>query len=262
MTGPGGMSAAELRSCCAAAYEHDLVALVLGPSYHPGGADLTRRLARALDLRPGERVLDVASGPGTTARLLAEEFGVTVEGIEAGARSAGRARAGGAARRLDGRVRFLCGDAQALPFAGASFDAVVCECSFCTFPDKSAAAAEVARVLRPGGRVGVTDVTVEPGRLEPQLQTLAARVACLADARPAGAYEAILAGAGLRVTRTEPHADALAGMIDQVDARLRALDLVGLPGVDLSATRPYMAAAARAVADGTAGYVLLMAVKD
>ncbi len=262
MTGPGGIKADALRSCCATAYEHDLVALVLGPSYHPGGADLTRRLARTLDLRPGERVLDVASGPGTTALLLAEEFGVTVEGIDASALSAGRARAGAAARSLDGQVRFWCGDAQTLPFAGASFDAVVCECSFCTFADKAAAAAELARVLRPGGRIGITDVTVEPDRLEPQLRTLAAHVACLADALPAGAYEAILAGAGLRVTRTEAQDGALAGMIDQVDARLRALDHLGLPGVDLSATRPYVAAAARAVADGIAGYVLLTAVKD
>jgi arsenite methyltransferase len=261
VTGPGEMTATELRSCCAAAYEDDLVALVLGPSYHPGGADLTRRLARTLDLRPGDRVLDVASGPGTTARLLAEEFGVTVDGIDASARSAGRARADTARRSLDGKVRFLCGDAQALPFADAGFDAVICECSFCTFPDRPAAAAEFARVLRPGGRVGITDVTVEPERLEPRLQTLAARVACLADARPAGAYEAILAGAGLRVSRTEAHDDALARMIDQVDARLRALEVAGLPGVDLSAARPYLAAAAAAVADGTAGYVLLAAVK-
>ena len=47
----------------------DAVALLLGVSYHPGGLALTRRLAAALDLRPGQRVIDVASGPGATARL-------------------------------------------------------------------------------------------------------------------------------------------------------------------------------------------------
>jgi len=261
VTGPGGMTAAELKACCAAAYEHDLVALVLGESYHPGGLDLTRRLARTLDLRPGDRVLDVASGPGTTACLLAEEFGATVDGVDAGTRAAGRARTAAARRRLEGRVRFLCGDAEALPFAGGSFDAVICECAFCTFPDKAAAAAEFARVLRPGGRMGITDVTIEPDGLEPELRGLAARVACLADARPPGGYEKILAGAGLRVTHREAHAAALARMVEQIDARLRALEVIGLPGVDLAAARPYLAAAARAVASGTAGYVLLTAAK-
>ena len=71
-------SAEELKLCCASAYQRDAVALILGDSYHPGGLDLTRRLARSLDLRPGEKVLDVASGPGTTAFLLASEFGVVV----------------------------------------------------------------------------------------------------------------------------------------------------------------------------------------
>ena len=58
-----------------------------------------------------------------------------------------------------GKVRFL-GDAERLPLPDNTFDALVCECAFCTFPDKATAAAEFARVLRPGGRVGITDVTV------------------------------------------------------------------------------------------------------
>jgi arsenite methyltransferase len=261
VNGPDGMTAAELTACCAAAYEHDLVALVLGESYHPGGLDLTRRLARTLDLHPGDRVLDVASGPGTTTCLLAEEFGATVDGVDAGTVAVGRARTSAAQRRLEGRVRFLCGDAQALPFAGGSFDAVICECAFCTFPDKSAAAAEFARVLRPGGRIGITDVTVEPDGLDPELRGLAARVACLADARTPDGYEKILTAAGLHVTHRETHDAALARMVEQIDTRLRALDMIGLPGVDLSAARPYLAAAARAVDRGTAGYVLLTAAK-
>ena len=262
MTGPDGMAAGDLKACCAAAYEHDLVALVLGPSYHPGGLDLTRRLAWALGLRSGDRVLDVASGPGTSAFLLADEFGAAVDGVDAGGLTVERARSGARRRNLDGRVRFLVGDAEALPFADGSFDAIVCECALCTFPDKPAAAAEFARLLCPGGRVGITDVTVEPDRLDPELRTLAARVACLADARPAGEYQAVLAGAGLRVTLTEAHDEALAAMVEQIDDRLRALEMVGLPGVDLAAARPYLAAANRAVRSGTAGYALLTAVKD
>ncbi len=71
-----------LKACCAAAYEQDLVALLLGESYHPGGLDVTRHLARALQRRPGQRVLDVAAGPGATACLLAAEFGADVDGLD------------------------------------------------------------------------------------------------------------------------------------------------------------------------------------
>src|ERR687891_313782 len=70
-----GDDAEAVKACCAAAYGLDLVALFLGESYHPGGAVLTRRLADAMELRPGDRVLDVAGGGGTTALLLAQKRG-------------------------------------------------------------------------------------------------------------------------------------------------------------------------------------------
>ena len=56
-------------------------------------------------------------------------------------------------------VRFEQGDAERLTLDDGQFDAVICECAFCTFPDKRAAAAEFARVLKPGGTVGLTDLT-------------------------------------------------------------------------------------------------------
>src|SRR5215510_1204202 len=80
MTVEPSPASAQVKACCAAAYSRDAVALVLGESYHPGGPAVTRRLATALGLRPGWRVVDVASGPGATARLLAAEYAVTVDG--------------------------------------------------------------------------------------------------------------------------------------------------------------------------------------
>lgn len=93
-----------IKACCAAAYEQDIVALLLGDSYHPGGLELTRRLARVLGLRPGQRVLDVASGPGTTARLLAGEFGVAVDGVDLGDALVEKARAAASEQGLGDRV--------------------------------------------------------------------------------------------------------------------------------------------------------------
>ncbi|MGH9190479.1 MAG: class I SAM-dependent methyltransferase [Acidimicrobiales bacterium] len=253
-----------MKACCARSYQSDAVALILGESYHPGGLDLTRRLAAALELRARQQVLDIASGPGATAFLLAAEFGVEVEGVDLGAESVAKANAKAAEKGVDNQVHFTLGDAERLPLEDASVDAVVCECAFCTFPDKPTAAAEMARVLRPGGRLGITDVALDPARLDAELASLAGWVACLADARPLDEYCELLSAAGLRVTLTEGHDDALARMIDQIDARLVAFKIAGvaaLESIDFEQARRRVALAAQAVADGIAGYKLLVAEK-
>jgi ubiquinone/menaquinone biosynthesis C-methylase UbiE len=153
------LAAEETKACCARSYQSDVVALILGESYHPGGLELTRRLARSLDVRSGQKVLDVASGPGATAFLLAAEFGVDVEGVDLGEQSVAKANARAAEQGVDDRVRFTVGDAERLPLPDGSVDAVVCECAFCTFPDKPTAARELARVLRPGGRFALVEMT-------------------------------------------------------------------------------------------------------
>jgi ubiquinone/menaquinone biosynthesis C-methylase UbiE len=253
----------QIKACCAASYGSDAVALLLGESYHPGGLALTRRLADRLRLRGGGRVVDVAAGPGATARVLATDHDVTVDGVDLGKSTVERARG---MSGLDRRVRFHVGDAERIPLPDGVFDAVVCECAFCTFPDKAAAAAEFARVLRPGGRVGITDVTVSAGGVPAELTTLAAWVACIADARPLSEYSAILDRAGLRTVHTERHDEAIARMIDEIDARLRLLRMTAPArladaGVDVPAVLRYTQVARQAVADGLIGYALLVAEK-
>jgi arsenite methyltransferase len=68
-----------------------------------------------------------------------------------------------------------------------AFDAVTSECSFCTFPDKTLAAREMVRVLRPGGRLDLTDVTVR-GRLSRDLQPFLAWGACVGGAATSEEY--------------------------------------------------------------------------
>jgi ubiquinone/menaquinone biosynthesis C-methylase UbiE len=259
----GGVASPEaVKGCCAAVYGLDLVELFLGDSYHPGGSALTRRLADALDLRPGQEVLDLAAGTGTTAFLLAREGGVNVTGIDLGAVQVNKALARASQLGLAQRVSFQVGDAERLPVDDERFDAVVCECAFCTFPDKHSAAGEMARVLRPGGKVGITDVWLEPDRLEPELAGMAGRIACLADAKPIAVLHNLLATAGLRVITTERHDQALADTIERVQARLRALKIAGLPGLDRQALGRALALAGKAagvVAGGDAGYLLMVA---
>lgn len=255
---------AELKACCAGAYEQDWVSLLLGDSYHPGGVGLTRRLAERLGLRPGMRVLDVASGTGATALVLASEYDVDVKGVDRSPALVAEASRRASEAGLEDRVRFVVGDGEALPFASGCFDAVVCECAFCTFPGKEAAAAQMARVLRHGGRVGITDVTVDRVRLDHDLTSLAGWVACLAGACSSGGYADLLGGAGLRVLRTEDHRRALMDLLQRVEPRLlalAALRLPAMPQIDAGEVRRWMTVARQVVASGAAGYSLLVAQK-
>jgi len=258
------MTPDEIKACCATSYQQDAVALILGDSYHPGGPDLTRHLAQTIALTAGQTVLDVASGPGTTAFLLASEFDVEVDGVDLGELAVAKANVLADEQGVADRVRFHHGDAERIPLPDGSVDAVVCECAFCTFPDKATAAREMARVLKPGGRVGITDVALDPARLDTELQSLAGWVACIADARPVEQYVEMLGEAGLKVTSTESHDDALMRMIEQIDARLRAFRIAKVPAlenIDFDTALERVALAERAVRDGIAGYCLLVAEK-
>lgn len=248
------------KSCCAAIYGFDLVELLLGTSYHPGGAGLTRRLAELVALRRGERVLDAAAGIGTSALLLAGEYGAEVLGVDLGERQVGRARERSELSGLSDLVRFAVGDAEHLPVEDSSIDVVVCECAFCTFPAKDQAARELVRVLRPGGRVAMADVWLDPGTLDPELSGLAGRIACLADARPVEGTGALLAEAGCTVTDVVRCDEALLESILQVHTRLRALRFVDValpPRFDLRRAIDLARRAADVVRRGDAGYVLI-----
>src|SRR5919197_5081620 len=83
---------AELGRGCARPYESEAVRWLLGDDLHPGGDALSRRLAHLAGVAPGARVLDVASGRGRSARLLASEFGAEVTGVELSAQSVAAAR--------------------------------------------------------------------------------------------------------------------------------------------------------------------------
>jgi ubiquinone/menaquinone biosynthesis C-methylase UbiE len=260
------VDAAEVKACCAAGYSSDAVTLLLGASYHPGGLRLTRRLLDAVELRPGHRVVDVASGIGTTSLLAATEHKVDVDGVDLSEANVALARGAAESAGVGDWVRFSHGDAEALPLPDAAYDAVVCECALCTFPDKDSAAAEMVRVLRPGGRVGITDVTADPKRLPPELTGIAAWIACVADARPVEEYRHILEAAGLRVTTVEHHTVALEQMVRQVAARLELLRFTSPArleelGVDLTRAAPVLAATEAAIRDGVLDYVLLVGEK-
>jgi hypothetical protein len=250
-----------LKGCCAAAYGSDAVAMLLGPAYHPGGLELSRHLGRAMRLSPGERLVDVGCGPGTGARFLAREFGVRVHGVDLSRTLVERAEADVRREGLEGIVSFEVADAEHLPLADGSFDAVVAECALCTFPSKRRAVGELARVVRVGGRIGLADVVVDPERLPPELATLAGWIACLAGAVPLDGYRGLLEEAGIAVRLVERHDEALAEMAREAGTRLRALASLGRPevaGIDTARADRIVETVIDAVRRGILGYVLLV----
>ncbi len=115
-------------------------------------------LCEAVDLRAGERVLDVAAGNGNVSLAAARRFAeVTATDYVPELLAAARERA--AADRLP--IEFQEADAEALPFADGEFDVVVSVFGVMFAPDQAKAAAEMARVCRPGGRIGLANWTPE-----------------------------------------------------------------------------------------------------
>lgn len=252
----------ELAGCCAELYELPAVRWLLDGQLHPGGRELTLRAAELAGIGPASRVLDLASGAGTTAFLLAEELGAEVVGVERGPAAVAQASAAAAALGLAGAVRFVAADAASLPLPDAAMDAVLCECSLCLFEDKQAAAGEIARVLRPGASAVIADVTVRQDALPARLRSAAARVACVADALSLDGYERLLAGAGLELQRSERHDGAAAAMADRVEARLRAARIIRTPALapfraQLGELIELARLAQQAIADGIVGYALI-----
>ena len=260
------MEEQDVKQCCATFYGSDFARLLLGDSFHPGGTQLTERLGNLLALTRDSQVLDVASGRGTSAFHLAESFGCKVTGVDLSEENVRLATAEASQRGLAGQINFQLGDAERLPFGDETFDAIICECAFCTFPSKPVAAQEFFRVLKPGGQLGLSDLTRTEATI-PELEGLLSWIACVGDALPADRYVAILQQAGFEVPNIEDHNDSLVEMVRQIQAKLLGAEIVAglkkidLHGVDFTTGKQFAQAALQATRSGALGYVVIAARK-
>jgi arsenite methyltransferase len=149
------------------------------------------------DLHPGERVLDLGSGGGIDVLLSAQRVGptgfaygldMTQEMLDLARRNAAEADAS--------NVEFLEGRIEQIPLPDASVDVVISNCVINLSPDKHAVFAEMHRVLRLGGRIGISDVVTEDRLTEDERLERGSYVGCIAGALPVTEYTEGLRDAG------------------------------------------------------------------
>jgi arsenite methyltransferase len=191
------------------------------------------------ELREGETVLDLGSGGGIDVILSAKRVGAA--GVAYGldmtdemlALAQQNARDAGVSN-----VHFLKGVIEEIPLPAASVDVVISNCVINLSTDKSAVLTEIARVLKPGGRVGISDVVAED-RLDAALRAeRGSFVGCIAGALSKGEYEAGLEVAGfehISVEFTHEVADGMHGAIVKA-VKKAAPAAEGLPVVQVAAT--------------------------
>jgi SAM-dependent methyltransferase len=206
------------------------------------------------DLRPGEVVLDLGSGGGIDVLLSAQRVGptgiaygldMTDEMLELARRNAEAAGATNA--------RFLKGEIEAVPLPAGSVDVVISNCVINLSTDKPRVFAEIARVLRPGGRMSVSDVVADDSLAAADRAALGDYAGCIAGALSFSEYAAGLAAAGLAEIAIRPTHAAVPGMYNALVRAVRPPTREGADAAD-SAARAAAAglAAARALpSDGS-----------
>jgi len=205
-------------SCCGSESEQ-LVALGVG--YTPLDLDLLPEGTNLglgcgapvghLELQPGETVLDLGSGAGIDAILAAQTVGADgyVIGVAMTPEMLSKARHNAAAAGL-GNVEFREGRLEALPVDDEIVDALTSNCVINLVPDKAAVFREIQRVLRPGGRVVISDIVLDGALPDFVTEDVLAYVGCVAGATRRDDYFKMLAEAGLSEVEILKDVDFLA----------------------------------------------------
>jgi SAM-dependent methyltransferase len=169
------------------------------------------------DLRPGEVVLDLGSGGGIDVLLAAARVGPTgvAYGLDMTDEMLALARRN-AAEAGAANARFLRGEIEAIPLPDASVDVVISNCVINLSTDKRRVFAEIARVLRPGGRMSVSDVVADDALSPADRAARGDHAGCIAGALSFGEYAAGLASAGLRDLELVPTHRVTDGMYDVI----------------------------------------------
>jgi SAM-dependent methyltransferase len=180
----------------------------------PEGANLGLGCGNPLALAsiaPGETVLDLGSGAGFDVFLAAARVGPAgcVIGVDMTPEMIAQARVN-AENGGYTNVEFRLGDIESLPVEDASVDLVISNCVLNLVPDKAAAFREIVRVLKPGGRIAVSDIVLDGPLPESLRGSEESYCSCVSGALARGEYLAKMAAAGLQEVAVVSEADAAA----------------------------------------------------
>ncbi len=178
--------------------------------------------AAIASLKPGEIVLDLGSGAGFDCFIAAPKVGASgrVIGVDMTPEMLSKARAAlpDYARRTGlSNVEFRLGEIENLPVADASVDVVLSNCVLNLSPDKARVWKEIARVLRPGGRVAISDIALLRPLPDAVRTMVEALVGCVSGASLVADIERDTKAAGLRDVRLTPKTDYIEAMVGADD---------------------------------------------
>jgi arsenite methyltransferase len=188
------------------------------------------------DLHPGERVLDLGSGGGIDVLLSAKRVGpsgrafgvdMTDEMLALAQRNAAEAGAT--------NVEFLKGHIEALPLPAESVDVVISNCVINLAADKAAVFREIARVLRPGGRIGITDIVADDALTPAERAERGSYAGCIAGALSVSEFRSGLEAVGLTDVSIIASHDVAEGMVSAIIKASKPPD--ARPLIDLAAPR-------------------------
>jgi SAM-dependent methyltransferase len=201
------------------------------------------------ELRAGERVLDLGSGGGIDVLLSAKRVGPTGRAI--GLDMTDEMLALAQRNAVDAgvtNVEFLKGHIEAIPLPADSVDVVISNCVINLAADKPAVFREIARVLKPGGRMGVTDIVAEDRLTADQRLERGSFAGCIAGALSFSEFRSGLEAVGLADVTLTPTHDVADGMASVIVQARKPAD--ASPRVDLSRQPLPMAATGCCGGDG------------
>lgn len=191
--------------------------------FHVGGREASQALLDPLAFSAAHRVLDVGCGLGGTARYVAQRYGCQVTGVDLTAEFVETGQTLNGWLGLDGRVMLRHGDALALPFADASFDSAYLMHVGMNIADKVALFAELARVLRPGGKIALYDL-MKSGEGEIAFPLPWASDANHSFVAPLEEYRRALQAAGCEVSLIRNRRDYALGFFDAARDKAKRSD--------------------------------------
>jgi ubiquinone/menaquinone biosynthesis C-methylase UbiE len=191
------------------------------------------------ELREGERVLDLGSGGGIDVLLSARRVGATGRaiGLDMTDEMLALAQRNAADAGVT-NVEFLKGHIEAIPLPADSVDVVISNCVINLAADKPAVFREIARVLKPGGRMGVTDIVADDRLTPAERAERGSYTGCIAGALSVSEFRAGLEAAGLADIRLTPTHDVADGMISAIVQATKPADARPLISLDASRAAP------------------------